>query len=286
MISFVILHYKNIYDTLECISSIRKNMISESYSIIVVDNNTLSDSEYKKLKEVCSDVIKLNKNLGFAKGNNMGCNYAIKKYNPDFICVLNNDTLILNNKFLEEIENKYKETKFDILGPKIITEDGDSVNPFYAYSTLKEINEKIAYHQKLINIYQNSVLRYMLKVYIKVKKIFVPKKRLMNGEKSMYDVALHGCCLIFSKKYYKKFKDVFYEKTFLYHEEEFLDYRRRNNHLITYYDSDLEIFHKEGSSLNETFKNNSDYEKLIFKNKEIIKSLTILKNVIENKIDI
>ena len=83
-----------------------------------------------------------------------------------------------------------------------------------------------------------------------------------------------------NKKYYHKYKDIFYTGTFLYHEEEFLDYRRKRDKLITYYDADLEVFHKEGSSLNYTFFNN--YDKLIFRNKEIIKSLELLKKLYED----
>ena len=165
------------------------------------------------------------------------------------------------------------------MGPKILTNNGDSVNPFYAYESLDEINNKIKYHKKLIKIYTSGLLTFLLNVYIKIKRIFIKPKIMKNGKNSKLDVALHGCALIFSKKYYKKYKDIFFKGTFLYHEEEFLNYRKNKDNLITYYDSNLEIFHKEGSSLNETFKN-SNREKLIFRNKEIVKSLEILKDII------
>lgn len=281
MISFIILHYKNINDTIECIKSIKKLKTNKDISIIVVDNNTLSETEKKELKRYTEDIVFNTENLGFAKGNNAGCKYAIKKYNPDFLCVINNDTVIEQKNFIDEIYNVYKETNFDILGPKILTNDGDSVNPFYAYETLDEINNKIKYHKKLIRIYKSKILTKLLNIYIKTKRIFIKPKKRENGKESKLNVALHGCSLIFSKKYYKKYKDVFYKETFLYHEEEFLNYRKNKDKLITYYDSSLEIFHKEGSSLNEMFKN-SNRNKLIFRNKEIVKSLELLKKVIEN----
>ena len=83
MTSFVILHYKNIQDTLECIASIKKQQ-NKDYSIIVVDNGTLTKNELKQLKKETSDIICNQENLGFAKGNNLGCSYARKKYQPDF----------------------------------------------------------------------------------------------------------------------------------------------------------------------------------------------------------
>ena len=251
-ISFIILHYKNLKDTIECIESINKLNSKNEISIIVVDNNSLDKKEESKLKKYTKDLILLEKNQGFAKGNNAGCKYAIKKYKPDFICVINNDTIIEQNNFIEEIINCYKETK---------------------------------YHEKLIKIYSNVLKRNMLKIYMKIKSIFKKPLHMENGDNSEYNVALHGCALIFSKKYYEKYKDVFYNETFLYHEEEFLNYRKNKDKLITYYDSKLEIFHKEGSSLNERFKN-QNYDKLIFRNKEILKSLNLLKDVMIQKKDI
>lgn len=279
MVSFIILHYKNIKDTIECIESIKKIRTKERVSIIVVDNNTLNDNEKSQILKYTNDLILNEENLGFANGNNVGCKYAIKKYKPDFLCVINNDTIINQKNFIDEIYNAYRNTEFDIMGPKIITNKGDSVNPFYAYESLDEINNKIKYHNKLVKIYGNFFLTFLLNMYVRIKRIFIKPKKMENGKESKLDVALHGCALIFSKKYYEKYNDVFFKETFLYHEEEFLNYRKNKDKLITYYDSNLEIFHKEGSSLNETFKN-SNREKLIFRNKEIVKSLELLKDII------
>ena len=101
MISFIILHYKNIKDTIECIESIRKLKTKKSVSIIVVDNHTLSKEELKKIKEYTEDVILLKENMGFAKANNKGCEYAVKKYHPDFLVVINNDTILSQDNFID-----------------------------------------------------------------------------------------------------------------------------------------------------------------------------------------
>lgn len=285
MISFIILHYKNIKDTIECIDSIKKIKTNKKVTIIIVDNNSLNQDEVEKLKNYTNDIIINEDNLGFAKGNNIGCKYAIDKYNPDFLCVINNDTIINQSNFIDEIYSCYENTKFDMMGPKIITDGGDSVNPFPAYETLDEVNDKIKYHNKLIKVYKNKFLRILLAKYIKIKRHFKNEVKIENGIKSEYGVALHGCAIIFSKKYYEKYNDIFYNDTFLYHEEEFLNYRKNKDNLITYYDSNLEIFHKEGASLNENFKN-SDYEKLIFRNREIVKSLEKLKSIMETNKEI
>lgn len=285
MVSFVILHYKNVKDTIDCIKSIKKLETNKNYSIIVVDNASGSKEDIKRIEEYTNDIVVLNENQGFAKGNNMGCKYAIKKYKPDFLIVINNDTIIEQLDFIEKIYRCYDNLKFDILGPKILTNGGESVNPFPAYRTIEEINTNIEKSKKLIKIYNNSFLRTILKYYIMLKKLFIKPVHLENGSQSMRDVSLHGCALIFSQKYYKKYEYVFYPGTFLYHEEEFLEFRREKDDLITYYDKDLEIFHKESASLNNNFDHNN-YDKFIFKQNEIIKSLTQLKEIKENNISI
>ena len=272
MIAFIILHYKNIKDTLECIESILKQETDKKVKIIVVDNNTLNEKDEQKLKKYNIDLIKLEENKGFAKANNIGCKFAIKNYKPDYLIVSNNDIIIRQKEFIEKI---YNEEKFDILGPMILTKHGQSVNPFPVYKNIDEVEKQIKKTKKLIKIYQSIILRNMLKIYIKVKKIFKGEKLVTNGLKREYNVALHGCFLIFSKRYYKKYKDIFFNETFLYHEEEFIYQRIVKDKLISIYDPKLKVFHKEGASLNSTIQ--EEYTKLIFKHKEILKSLELLE---------
>ena len=52
--SYVILHYKNIEDTLECMQSIRQKFSSP---IIVVDNHTLSKEEEEKVRQYTDDIL-------------------------------------------------------------------------------------------------------------------------------------------------------------------------------------------------------------------------------------
>lgn len=281
MISFVILHYKNMNDTIDCLESLKK-FNKKDMSVIIVDNNTLSESEFLQLKKYTDDVIVNKENLGYAKGNNIGAEYAIKKYNPDFICVINSDTIINQKNFIKTIYNLHDKYNFDILGPRILPEETDSCNPFKVYSTLEEVNERINYTEKLIKIYQNKFLRNLLNLYLKIKSLFRKKKTITNGEKEELNVALHGCALIFSKKYYKKFENIFYPNTFLFHEEEFLYLRCRHHKLISLYSPELEIIHKEGQSVAKEF-NYRKYDSLIFRNREILKSLNLLKEEMEKE---
>lgn len=270
MTVFVILHYNNIKDTLECLDSLEKF----NSKIVVVSNS----KDYDNLKIIEKRVDKLivnEENIGFAKANNIGCKYAIEKFKPDFLCVINNDIIIEQNDFLIQVEKLYKKYKFDILGPKILPEESDSINPFSAYNNIEEIQNKKKYTKKLIKIYNNPLLRNLLKVYIKTKYLLIKEKKKSNAKKDMLGVALHGCALIFSKKYYKRYHDVFYNETFLYHEEEFLYYRCMHDKLTSLYSPKIELIHKEGQSLNKKYSEN--YKKNIFRNREILKSLELLE---------
>ena len=102
-IGFVILHYNAYKETIQCAKSIMDKLDTDRYEIIIVDNDSPNKSlpiiqdELKDYKQI--HFIQLNENIGFAKGNNEGINYARKTLNCDFVCCLNNDTEIIQNDF-------------------------------------------------------------------------------------------------------------------------------------------------------------------------------------------
>ena len=64
-------------------------------------------------------IIKNKKNSGFPGGNNVGMKYALKFFNPDYILLLNNDTVVEENFLGELIEKGESREDIGILGPKI-----------------------------------------------------------------------------------------------------------------------------------------------------------------------
>jgi len=63
-------------------------------------------------------LIKNEKNYGFAEGNNIGMRYALKALNPDYILLLNNDTVV-DKEFLGELVKVAESNdKIGIVGPK------------------------------------------------------------------------------------------------------------------------------------------------------------------------
>ena len=89
----VVLNYKGLSDTLDCLESLAKQNY-EAYSVIVVDNASRDGSaEIIEAKFPAVQVIVNNLNLGYAGGNNVGLSKAFCE-GAEYVLLLNNDTII------------------------------------------------------------------------------------------------------------------------------------------------------------------------------------------------
>jgi len=75
-------------------------------------------------------LIKNEKNYGFAEGNNIGMRYALKTLNPDYVLLLNNDTVVDKGFLGELVKVGESDEKIGIVGPKIY---------YYDYNGRKDI---------------------------------------------------------------------------------------------------------------------------------------------------
>lgn len=75
-------------------------------------NNTSTPQEKKLL------LIENKENYGFAKGNNIAIDYTIKHDKPDYILLLNNDTIVDPDFLTNMINVAIKDEKIGIIGPK------------------------------------------------------------------------------------------------------------------------------------------------------------------------
>ncbi len=64
-------------------------------------------------------LIKNDKNYGFPGGNNIGIKFALKFLNPNYILLLNNDTVVEKNFLSELVKTGELQENIGILGPKI-----------------------------------------------------------------------------------------------------------------------------------------------------------------------
>lgn len=289
MFAFVILHYNVLQETLRCIQSIKDNVCHSIYKIIVVDNaspnKTGKELEKKFAEDPIVSVILNDKNLGFANGNNVGIDFARKTFKADFVIALNNDTYLLQKNFTQVIENEWRNSFFAVMGPKVHTPAGINQNPVpFEINNKNEIRKRIirysfAYARAALGI---DGIYFSLKQ--KAKKILHHKNDVVtqNQDKQhlrQENVKLHGCCLVFSPKFFDFF-DGFDPKTFMYLEEDILIAHLRQKKLLSVYNPLLQIFHDEmvaTKSLSETNR-----RKQLFVYGEYLRSLKILKKFINS----
>lgn len=274
---FVILHYYTIDDTKKCVDSIRNNV--KKYKIVIVDNgskNGTGKELYDYYQNDKNIVVIINeKNVGFANGNNIGIDYMKKNYKIDFLTVMNNDVELIKCNFENNIINEYKNSKFGILGPQIMTLNGDlKTNP---------VEDIINTNKKVKAILTKKIIKLILCfIYL---DFFVKEGNRKKIYKNKYDnntryenVKLHGACLIFSNEYFKEYKHL-NEKTFLYFEEDILYIEALKKNIKTVFNPNLKVFHKEDSSTNAVTKTNHKKNMFVLKNE--ITSLLVLRKIIK-----
>lgn len=252
-VSYVILHYLATNDTIECVESILNNVVPNTehgIKIIVVDNGSPNNS-YQILKEKffgnkIVDIIHSEENIGFARGNNLGFQYAKNQLCSDFIVLMNNDTIIEQKNFTEVLVNKYHEKKYYVLGPDIITADGYHQNPGRKQSwRLNELRFfRLKKRIRLLLSYLH-IDKLATKVIEQVKEVY--RSKTLQGD--VDNTILHGACLIFSPDYVKRFEGL-HSETFLYMEEDILKLYADYYGFLMLYSSELQIRHKEDVATN------------------------------------
>ncbi|WP_445505433.1 glycosyltransferase family 2 protein [Niallia sp. 03091] len=283
--TFVVLHYLTYDDTYECIESILHNIEYENYNIVVVDNGSQNNSGEMLEKNYAGNkkvhIVKSKKNLGFAKGNNLGFMYAKLTLKSDFIILINNDTLIEQKNFLSELIEKYKTTPFHVLGPDILsTKDGLHQNPQLDKVIQEPEIKKIILKIK-IKAFLNKIgcEELIMNTYFSFKKGGKETNELnnsLNWQAEQENIQLHGACLIFSPDYVNNYNGL-YDNTFMYMEEHILFYITNREKLKTLYFPKIRILHKEDSSTDALF--NKSNKKRLFVYKNMIASLNELLRI-------
>ena len=268
---FVILHFNTYNDTYECVNSILNQKEYDNYKICIVDNGSENDSYYKLNEKFKSNkkiiLLHSDENLGFAKGNNIGYKYAKMYLNPKFIIMINSDTIMKDNLFLEKIDNNYKKYKFGVCGPDIYNPNKDKhQNPKRVnFNNVKEIKRMLnifKIHMFLCYTYLEYASRIIEKLRNKLKR---KVRKLSYKERYKNNIELHGACLIFSKEYIDKF-DGINESTFLYFEESFLYFTCKFYKIDMYYFPEMFIIHNEQGATKSELKSFIKRKKFYYKN--------------------
>lgn len=244
-IGIVILHYESISDTERCISSIQKNIMDRDTFIIVVDNGSKKNKFNKrKYKDKNIYSISSKENLGFARGNNLGFEFAKEQLKCEIIILSNSDITFEDANFLTNLKTHYINEKFDVAGPKIISViDGKNQNPVTKiYNSIYDVK------RMRIKFY----VLYFLSFLNLDNILFKQDEHKKQQKVDLNDFQLHGSCLIFANNYVKKYPGLC-DKTFMYGEESILKYWVDTQNLVMKYFSDISVYHKEAASTKKIF---------------------------------
>lgn len=117
----IIVHYKDNLNTLECLNSLKKANIKKfSVETLIIDNSGNGSLEKALIRDKLLNIQFLNpkENLGFATGNNLGIETALRK-NPQYIILLNNDTIVSPDFLNTLIGFSQRNQETGLVSPKI-----------------------------------------------------------------------------------------------------------------------------------------------------------------------
>lgn len=283
-ICYIILHFKNMSVTENCLESIKKIMGKDS-SIVVIDNGSGNGSG-EALKEKYGEdsnchVLLLDSNLGFSKGNNYGYQYAKEHINPDIMVVANNDVLFEQPDFEEKLTEIAKEHRYALIGPDIlVTHNKEHQNPLFLKPTTAE--EEKAEVEKY-KYYQENPLKFVRRLKLHAFKgrllsssaIIRKLNRVVRGKEEIdfrreyENVGLQGACIIVTRHFFDNEEKLFDPEPFLYCEEMFLYHRCVKKGYSILYTPKLSVKHEESASFKSQSSNLEERMKFMLKHQVI-----------------
>lgn len=277
MTGFVVLHYLAYQMTLQCTESLL-GLAGEKH-IVLVDNASPNGSGQKLAEHFAVHpevtVLLSPRNEGFARGNNLGYSYLREHFSCDFIVILNNDVLIPDTAFMDKVTSIYKETPFAVLGPDILHPGtGLHQNPAHLQGfTRAEVQTRLERYRKNLTHFAWRRFKWQL------KKAFRPASA--PEEKPWRELAqnavLHGACFVFSQDFIRVRDHAFNPGTFLYFEEDILQYECLQQGLSLLYSPQVQVLHLEDVATDKAFRSRLRKEKM--KLQESVRSMEILLNL-------
>lgn len=233
----VILNYIAYWETEKCVSSILDKQLNVTH-IVIVDNASDNDSyrilsgKYSGLRNIT--VLHTYRNLGFAKGNNVGIRYARTILGADYVLLLNSDIVITDEQYLDKLL-KVEKKDTAVIGSRVLLPDGTGkLLTNAAYSIRDILLTCVGFY--VINPRVSKLLS-KLKDNKKIKRV-------------------NGCAFLLTPAFFSKY-DGLYPYTFLYCEEHILTVMIDKAGLRTGFADDACVFHNENQSARILF---DDYD--------------------------
>jgi len=119
-VSIITLNWNGLEDTIECLESLKK-ITYPNYEVIVVDNGS-EGNDTQVLEERFSDyihLIKNDRNYGAYDGYNIGMRYILNNSNPNYLLLLDNDTVVDPEFLTEMVKVAEADSAISMAGAKI-----------------------------------------------------------------------------------------------------------------------------------------------------------------------
>lgn len=234
-VTIIVLNWNGKDLTLECLDSLYKVNYS-NYNILVVDNKSSDgsvESFHKQYPNI--SVLELDKNYGYAEGNNRGFKF-LNNDKPDYVIFLNNDTIV-DKDFINPL-----------ISPLISNKNIHQTAPKIYYQNNKEI---IWYAGGNVNLWTGGVSHRGIRQYDK-------DKFNIEGETEYAT----GCC--FSMRY-EDFKEIggFDQNFPMYSEDVDLSLSIRKKNYLVWYAPDSIIWHKVSASIGGSFSFSKNKRKFV-----------------------
>lgn len=217
-ISVILVNYNGLKYNDACITSILKSAGCGRLQIVVVDNAS-TDGSYEQLQAHWGEneqvlLLQAGENYGFAKGNNLGIRRALEE-NPDYIMLLNNDTVIEPDAIAQMV--RLQKEKGGIITPKIKYAD----RPDVVWSAGGEFS----------------------KVLKKSRHIGLNKTDGAEFDKDRQCGFTTGCCFLMSRPVFEQM-GYLDERFFLYYEDNEYSLRARSRQVTIWYCYSAVVYHK------------------------------------------
>jgi len=220
-IGIILLNWNNWQDTLSCLGDIRGfSYPQELIEIIVVDNDSQDESITQLQIQPDIELIALDKNTGFAGGNNVGIQRCLE-HGCDFILLLNNDTKSPSNLLQPLLDVFNDKPTAGIISPKIYYMDPPNTL-WYAGGRFK--NPRIIGDLVGIDEFDTGQYDQMREV----------------------DYAT-GCCMLVQRKVFQHI-GLLDDNFFFYHEDVDFCYRAKLAGFSVWYQPEISIVHNISKS--------------------------------------
>jgi GT2 family glycosyltransferase len=211
-VSVVLINYNSTKLTQACVKSLSKASAHHTLHTLVWDNASTIPPKSEQFSG--ATLVISSRNEGFARGYNLAVREALRLHQPDYLLILNNDTIVRPGMLDHLIERAKAEKGEAIIAPKIYFAAG---HEFYRKEYAKEEKGKVIWYAGG-ELDWNNILPFHLGVDEVDRGQF---------EKEAETGFVSGCCFLISPKLWKKLGG-FDSKYFMYYEDLDLSIRARN----------------------------------------------------------